>query len=411
MLELSVYFFAVSLTLSLVFTRASVALGRRWGVLDFPGPRKMHSSPLPLSGGWAILAALTVVIWGHLGLALAIRGSSLEGQLSERTRYLVSLAGPVALRALPIFAGAIAIFALGLADDLRGMSVRRRLVYQFAIATALSLMGFHPELWFLPRWLNVAIGILWIVGITNAINLLDGLDGLATGIALIATAALGLIMTNGRQPVVALFLVALAGVQLGFLRYNFNPAKTYLGSSGSLLLGYLLAIATLSVTYAVRSRENWLAPVLTPLFVLAIPLYDTASVVLIRLLHKRPVAIGDQNHFHHRLHRFGFSHRSTVVFMYLLAFSIALSAVRLVTASLSQSALILAQILGILAILILAERVAGRTRPAALLRNHAPPVFVSPAAGDADKEALDADAAVRNARSGGPVSAEPPSRL
>jgi UDP-GlcNAc:undecaprenyl-phosphate GlcNAc-1-phosphate transferase len=169
-------------------------------------------------------------------------------------------------------------------------------------------------------------------------------------------------MGISEQPDVVFFLAALAGTQLGFLRYNYHPAKIFLGSSGSLLLGYLLATSTILVTYMKGTGESWLMPLLTPLFILAIPLYDTISVVLIRLTLKRSIAIGDQNHFHHRLMKLGFSHRQTVAFIMLVAFAVALSAVRLVNASLFQSFLILLQIVVILSLIVIAERVAAKIR-------------------------------------------------
>jgi UDP-GlcNAc:undecaprenyl-phosphate GlcNAc-1-phosphate transferase len=167
------------------------------------------------------------------------------------------------------------------------------------------------------------------------------------------------------QPDVVFLLAALCGCQLGFLRYNYHPAKFFLGSSGSLLLGYLMATTTLQVTYMKGHGSNWLIPLLTPIFVLAIPLYDTTSVVLIRLIQKRPLAIGDQSHFHHRLMRLGFSHRQTVAFIILIAFSVALSGVRLVEATLIQSIPILLQIVGMLSLIVIAERVVAKVRNAA----------------------------------------------
>ena len=363
MAQLAVYLFVVSVLCMLVFTPLFIRLGIRWGVVDAPGPRKIHNQPMPLIGGWAIFATISVVLWGHLLGAYLVRGLALEARLSDTLLSYVHRAPDLISKILPFYLGALGIFGLGLFDDLKGISVKSRLVVQLLLAAALAAVGLRPSLGFLPPWLATVIGIVWIVGITNAFNFLDGLDGLSTGIALVGTMALMTVMGITNQPHVVLLLSALAGTQLGFLRFNFQPAKAFLGSSGSLLLGYLLATTATLVTYHHgTASSNWLMPLLTPLFVLAIPIYDTTSVVLIRLIQNRNIAIGDQSHFHHRLLRLGFSHRQTVAFMILIAFAVALSGVRLVDATLGQSFLILFQILVIMSILILAERVALKVR-------------------------------------------------
>lgn len=372
MYELAAYLFLVSLLLMGILTPLAMRLGRRFGVLDVPGARKIHMEPTPLTGGWAIFLTLTLVLWGHLLGAYLLRGSSLLDSFPRFLRSPVELAPTLIGKIAPVYFGALAIFLLGMFDDLRGMSVKSRLLFQIGVAGILVSLGLRPNLGFLPSWVGAVIGIVWIVGITNAFNFLDGLDGLSSGVALVATLALLTIMGIARQPDVVYLLAALAGTQLGFLRFNFQPAKVFLGSSGSLLLGYLLAAATLLVTYMNGPSDNWLMPLLTPVFILAIPIYDTTSVVLIRLFQKRSIAIGDQSHFHHRLLRLGFSHRQTVVFILLIAFSVGLSGVRLVQATMGQSLLIILQIAGIMALLILAERVASRVRGEVLERRSRP---------------------------------------
>jgi UDP-GlcNAc:undecaprenyl-phosphate/decaprenyl-phosphate GlcNAc-1-phosphate transferase len=362
MLELSAYIFLISMLCTALLTPLAIRLGKRWGVVDHPGARKIHLEPIPLSGGWVLFTTITVVLWGHLLAAWLVRGTSLETLLPDRVRYFVSLVPQLAGKVAPVYGGALAVFLLGLADDVRGMSVRARLLTQVILGALLAMAGLHPQLGFLPGWAAAIVGIVWIVGITNAFNFLDGLDGLSTGVALVATLALLTIMGISNQPHVLFYLALLVGCQLGFLRYNFHPARIFLGSSGSLLLGYLLAASTLLVTFMKGLNDNWLMPLLTPVFILAIPIYDTCSVVLIRLLQRRNIAIGDQSHFHHRLMRLGFSHRQTVAFIILIAFSVALSGVRLVHATLGQSLLILLQIMVIMSILILAERVAAKVR-------------------------------------------------
>jgi UDP-GlcNAc:undecaprenyl-phosphate GlcNAc-1-phosphate transferase len=344
----------------LLLTPLAIRLGQRWGVVDAPGPRKIHESLIPLSGGWAILGTLSLVLWGHLVAAHIIGGTPLEARFPEQVRYFTAASPLLIAKVLPVYLGALGIFMLGLVDDLRAMSARSRLIFQILLAGAVAASGLRPQLAFVPEYVAILIGIVWLVGITNAFNFLDGLDGLSSGVALVGTLALLSVMGVAKQPDVVFFLAALAGTQAGFLRFNFHPARIFLGSSGSLLIGFLLACSTILVTYTKGSGSNWLMPLLTPVFVLAIPIYDTTSVILIRLLQKRPIAIGDRSHFHHRLLRLGFSHRQTVAFIIMIAFCVALSGVRLVDATIGQSLLILLQIVGIMSLLVIAETVGHR---------------------------------------------------
>ena len=378
MIHLSSYLFVFSLISGLLLTAAAIRLGRRWQVLDVPGPRKIHAAPIPLSGGWGLFATLSLVIWGHVAVAALLPGTSWFHLLPEKSRYFVWVAPESSARLLPLYGGAACMFLIGLLDDLRGLSVRHRLWLQVLAAGGLVLLGVRPSLGFLPPWVAALVGIVWIVGITNAFNFLDGLDGLSTGVSLVATGCLLAVMAIGQQPNMTLLLCVTAGAQLAFLCFNAYPAKVFLGSSGSLLLGYLQAVCTLQATFMGEAQPNWLMPLLIPLFLLAIPIYDTTSVVLIRLSQRRSVAIGDQSHFHHRIMRLGFTHLQAVVFIWLIAAAVGLSAIRLLRASLSASVLILVQILVILAILVLAERVAYRARQRAMAKPDAAPSRVEP---------------------------------
>lgn len=364
MLALAAYLLVVALVLGLALIPLAMAAARRLGVLDHPGSRKVHRDPIPLAGGWGLFAAFSILVWGHLGAAWLLRGS---GALPAGVRYFAERIPELAIKFAPVYAGAAAVFLLGLVDDVRGLSARVRLFVQLLIAIGLAGLGFRPDLGFLPPWAAGVVGVLWIVGITNAFNLLDGLDGLSAGVALVSTAALLALMTMGNQPDWLFFLAVLAGCLAAFLRYNWHPARVFLGSSGSLLIGYLLAMASLMITYTHAAHDNPLVPMFTPVFILAIPLYDTSSVVLIRLLQRRPIAIGDQSHFHHRMLKLGYTQPQAVAFITLCAFAIALSGVGLALATPAHASLILVQIVAIFSVLILAERV-GSTARAELLR-------------------------------------------
>ncbi len=362
MIEVAAYLFVLSLLAAFILTPLAIKLGHLWKVLDYPGRRKIHAAPIPLTGGWAIFGALTLVVGGHVAAALLLRSSGHDSELPVLLQEYVRRSPELAFKVLPVWLGSLAIFTVGVLDDVRGMSVGRRLFYQTLVAIALVAVGLKPQIPGLPAWAAAAVGVVWIVGITNAFNFLDGLDGLSAGVALVGTIAMAATMGIADQPAATCYVAALAGIQLGFLRYNFNPARIFLGSSGSLLLGYLMATAAFHVNYLPLAERNWLVPILAPILFLAIPIYDTTSVVLIRLLQRRSIAEGDQSHFHHRLLRLGFSHRQSVMFLWLIAFSAGLSAVNLIGASLRRSLVILLQAAAVLLIIILAERVAINVR-------------------------------------------------
>ncbi|HXG63294.1 MAG TPA: MraY family glycosyltransferase [Planctomycetota bacterium] len=319
------YFFLTSFLAMVVFTPWAIRRGHRHRILDFPGPRKTHSVPTPVTGGWALFAALTGVLGGHLLAGCLLQGSPLLDALPGDLGEAASQAPSAAARLIPLYAGATVLFLLGALDDARGLSVRTRLAVQILVSGSLTTLGFHPLPEALPTWLSIPFSILWIVGITNAFNLIDGLDGLAGGVALAATACLfALACLDGRTGD-ALLLAVLAGIELGFLRYNRRPARIFLGSSGSLLLGYLLAVAA-GRTAASSSEPMSL---LVPLLILAVPIYDTASVVFIRLREGRPVTVGDRSHFHHRLLKMGWDPAQTVSFISTVAALTGLAAVAL----------------------------------------------------------------------------------
>jgi UDP-GlcNAc:undecaprenyl-phosphate GlcNAc-1-phosphate transferase len=189
-----------------------------------------------------------------------------------------------------------------------------------------------------------------------AFNLLDGLDGLAGGVAVICSSILAAVMIRGGQPYVAMFLIVFAGSTAGFLRHNLFPARIFLGSSGSFFLGYILSVSVVSATFAIEGASAVFA-VLMPILLLAVPLYDTASVVLIRLKEHRPIFRGDRSHIHHRLLGAGFTGRGAVLFIWLLTFMVGISSLLLVTADLWASIFIFVQVLLAFALIVLVKHV------------------------------------------------------
>ncbi len=266
-----------------------VALRLNW--VDHPTTRKWHRVPIPLLGGVAIYlaVALTLLFFGD-------------------RFYIRQMAS--------IIVGATVVSLAGLWDDRRHLRAEVKALLQLAGATLLVLTGVQVHIFPWPV-VNVLITLLWVVGVTNALNLLDNMDGLAGGIAAIAAAHFTLLAAMSGQYLVGALAAALLGACLGFLRYNFNPARIFMGDSGSLFLGFILAALGIKLrfpenTYAV----TWMVPVL----VLAVPLFDTTLVVLSRLRRGRnPFTTPGRDHVSHRLVYMGLTAREAVLVLYLVA--------------------------------------------------------------------------------------------
>ena len=312
---------------SLLFVPLFKYLSIRLGVMDVPRPGRIHTRATPLLGGPPILLAMLAVVGGHFVLGQLLVNTDLhQGWLSPAVVVRMRSAIGAMPRLYAILIGALVILAVGVADDARSLPVWLRLGTEVAAASIVVGMGVRPELYILPKWLVYIVAILWIVGMTNSFNLIDSMDGLAAGVAAISAALFGFWAALSDQPMVALMLAAFVGVLVGFLFFNSSPAGIFLGSSGSMLIGYLLAVTVLVSTFMVGQGAG-LLPIAMPIIILGVPLYDTASVVIIRLRRRRSPFTPDLNHLAHRVHRLGLTRRQTVMFIYLLTFAVAMSAV------------------------------------------------------------------------------------
>ncbi len=311
-----------SLALSLVLVPVALAVAVRFGLLDHPGPAKAHAEAVPYLGGAAIVVSFALVV---------VIGNVADPPPSG----LDELAGFLALGVL--------LAVVGLVDDLgRGLSPWLRLVIETGAGVGVWLLGISPELAGVPRPADAVVTVVWVVGITNAFNLLDNMDGLSAGVAIVAALAIfGVALLQHRYLVSALAL-ALAGCAAGFLRANFHPAKIYMGDGGSLFLGFVLAVLLLKL------RAN--APTRVPLAVMiAIPgvaIFDTTLVTVSRLAHRRSPFQGGQDHTSHRLVRLGMSVPVAVTTIY--AAGVVLGGAALLMSQLGPSVRI-AGVLGLLA--------------------------------------------------------------
>ncbi|WP_300164769.1 MraY family glycosyltransferase [Solidesulfovibrio sp.] len=334
--------FLAALVLSLLLTPAARWFGRRFGILAIPQARTVHTTPMPRSGG----LALFLTFFACLALAAVALPRPVAAILYERSMCYV-------------YAGACIIFAVGFADDKWTLPSKLKLAAQIAAACVACYGGARIAFFALPGnfiihfdLLSYAVTVFWFVLLINAINLIDGLDGLAAGVVFFATAVQAVLAgMRGEAHTAALFAV-MAGATLGFLRYNFNPASLFLGDGGSYFLGYMLA--ALSVSSSVKSQVS--ATLLMPLIALGVPLLDTITAPLRRFMRGRDMFEPDKRHVHHKLLSRGWSQRQAVLFIYGITIFLALSALVLVNLRNAPAGLFL---LAVGAALVLLVRKAG----------------------------------------------------
>lgn len=315
--------------------------GPRLGLVDRPGGRKIHASTMPTGGGLAIWLGVVlpfaigqVVLW--LAGDVPGRGHDIElpvllpGIVAENIGGLLQQSG----RLWALLGGGTVLMLLGLIDDRRGLNWKTRILIQTLVALVMVRLGWRLSLFVDMPTLTGAISVLWIVGLVNSFNMLDNMDGLSAGVAAIAAAMLAVVMltvpeaeSNGPQLFVGGFLLVLVGSLLGFLIHNRPPARIFMGDAGSYLVGYFIAMATLSATFAGENLPRH--AILAPLCVLAVPLYDTATVIFIRLRAGRSPFEGDKSHFSHRLVELGMSKTQAVATIYLTTATCGLGAMLL----------------------------------------------------------------------------------
>lgn len=287
---------------SIIITPAVKKLAIKIGAVDKPNHRKVHQRIMPRLGGLAI--------------------------------YLSFIIGLLVLRpedelAIPIVLGSLIIIITGVLDDMIELSAKFKLAGQLAAALVVVLGGAQVDFINLPFFgklefgmFSIPLTILWIVGITNAINLIDGLDGLAAGVSSIALITIsGMAILMGDTYVLSIGLIVL-GSTLGFLVYNFHPAKIFMGDTGALFLGYMISVLAL-----LGFKNVTMISLILPVIILGVPISDTFFAIIRRLVNKQPLSAPDKSHLHHCLLRLGFSHRQTVLLIYAMAAMFGLSAV------------------------------------------------------------------------------------
>ncbi len=309
--------FLLAMIVSAAATPFITKVAHKKGWLDEPTEaRKVHTRAVPRLGGIAVVLAFFTPILG-----LAIYTNRISGLLYADARLVMGF-----------FGGALAIVGLGIFDDLKGASPKLKLLVQTGVAAFLWYLGFRIELLGNPLGtafelglLSLPLTVLWMVGVINALNLIDGLDGLATGVSIFASVVLFGVAFVDNAVLLCLITAALAGSLLGFLFFNFNPAKIFLGDSGSMFLGFILS----TVSIWTQRKGATAVALLIPVLALGLPLLDTTLSFVRRVGNGRNPFKADREHMHHRLMALGLSHRNTVLTMYTASIIFGLGALAL----------------------------------------------------------------------------------
>ncbi|MCM3743925.1 undecaprenyl/decaprenyl-phosphate alpha-N-acetylglucosaminyl 1-phosphate transferase [Sporosarcina luteola] len=294
---------AAAFIASIILTPLVIKFAFRIGAVDRPNYRKVHASVMPRIGGIAIFGAFVI---GYLLLT------------------------PSDEHAIGILVGALIIIITGFLDDMLEISAKAKLFGQLAAAiVVVTWGGLQIEFINLPffgpfdfGYLSIPITILWIIGITNAINLIDGLDGLAAGVSTIALISITVMAVIMGDVFVVATAAILAASTLGFLFYNFHPAKIFMGDTGALFLGYMISVLAL-----LGFKNVAMISLVIPIIILGVPISDTFFAIIRRIRMKQPISAPDKSHLHHCLLRAGFSHRQSVLIIYGLAILFGVAAV------------------------------------------------------------------------------------
>ena len=333
-MELATYFvtFLVAASIAASLTPISRWLAVKLGAIDRPDERRIHRVAKPRLGGIAIAVAILIPV----ACVILIRSSSFTALTTGKYQMIA------------FFAGGIIIALVGALDDIKGLRAKTKFAVQCLVAVVVWLAGFRfrymgiPFLGAveLPFWLDLALSVLWIAGVINAINLIDGLDGLASGVTFfVASTNLVLALRSGNE-LGALFAATIAGSVIGFLLFNWNPAILFMGDTGSMFLGYVLATTSIITSQKVSTA----VAMVVPLVAMGIPVIDTLLSIIRRFLENRSLFSPDKGHIHHRLIRAGLTQRRAVLVIYGLCIvfagaSIAITAARDIEAAVVMSAL------------------------------------------------------------------------
>jgi len=308
----------LALLTTLAVTPVAIRLAHKFNIVDIPNQRKVHSNPTPRMGGIAIYAGFVV---GTLALTIY-------------TRQVAAL-----------LVASTVVMLTGLVDDVKNISPKMKLLGQ--VAASLILVYFGYTIRFVTNPFDgsmislgifaIPITVLWLAGVSNAVNLIDGLDGLSSGVSAIAAVSTAIVCIAQKEYTAAALAGVLAASCVGFLRYNFHPAKTFMGDCGSLFLGFVLgALALMGL-----SKGATIVSVFIPLLILGIPLFDTTFAIIRRLILRKPIFSPDKMHLHQTLLSLGLTHRQAVLTIYVISLVMGLCAVLMAILTSAQAMVVL----------------------------------------------------------------------
>lgn len=353
-----------SCILSWLLTAWMRRLAPRWGLLDQPGVRKVHEAATPLGGGLAIFVAFVLPIAVVQGVAWwANRQSQTPSWIPSEWAELLPGVMYRARQLWIIIAGGVLLVVMGVLDDRFGLPWQPRLLVQMLLAVGLAASGVRATVFVEHAWVGYVVTVVWIVVLINAFNFLDNMDALSSGTACIVAILFAAVMLGATaQPrwLVGGCLLVLAGALIGFLLHNWPPARIFMGDSGSMFIGLMLACLTLVGTFY-DPQESSRHVILAPLCVLAVPLYDFASVISIRVWERRSPFQPDKKHFSHRLVEMGFSRTYAVLTVHLCTLTTGIAGLLLYrVGTWGDASLVVAIVLCLLLIIFILETVGRR---------------------------------------------------
>ena len=297
--------FIISFIFVCIFTPPLIRFGKKYGFVDQVNQRKIHRGAIPRIGGIAISIGTMLPVL-HLFIVFKLR-------------HIVDI--ETTNNMILYFGGGLAISFLGLIDDIKGVNAKIKFLFQAVIAIVATQHGALIQSFPMP-WGRIELGIFgyvitvfWIIAIINAFNLIDGMDGLSSGITLFSSLTIAILAIVNGYMAVALVALALGGAVTGFLIYNFNPAKIFMGDSGSMFIGYILAVISLRS----QSKTHAIVSILVPIIAMGLPILDTTLAFLRRILRHQSIFMADKQHMHHILLSLGFNQRKTVLILYSIS--------------------------------------------------------------------------------------------
>jgi UDP-GlcNAc:undecaprenyl-phosphate GlcNAc-1-phosphate transferase len=355
----AIILFFGSLVLSAVLTSIVRKLATQSGFVAQPSADRHHQTTVPLGGGIAIFGTLAIIIAGAMVIVKFFAGGGYLDWLGESVTIHTAGFLEKINQLMVVLLCMLILFVLGLRDDKEHLGPFYKLAVQFAVAIAAAwLAEIRVEFFIENKIITSALSAVWIVLIINVFNFLDNMDGASAGIAVITSCILFTAAALSGQVFVGGLAIVFVGTLLGFLVFNFPPAKIFMGDAGSLVVGFLVALLTLRTTYYHEAESGRWYVVLMPLVVMAVPLYDFVSVTVLRLSQGKSPFVGDTQHFSHRLKKHGLSDTQTVLALYLATLCTGLGATFLNQVNAAGAVLIWVQTIMVLVIIAIFETTA-----------------------------------------------------